>query len=112
MPAKERGAAAMRLPLLAKGPCSLFFGAFGQAENAPHRFLNGQIARWPNIGPSLCEHEINFRAPAADAANLGEQGNGVFVIRWQMREIDRAIDHQFGKAAGIALFLAAEAAGA
>ncbi len=90
---------------------ALFFGrAIGQPHDLADVDLDGEVARGPDVAPPLGEQQVDFGRPAADALDLGEQSDRIFVVGGQVVEGQRAGHDELGKAPRIALFLAAEPA--
>ena len=83
-----------------------------QFEHASDGLLHRQVACRPDVLTPFCKQQIYLRRPAANALDPGEFGNGRFIVFGQVIEGQFSTRHQFAQAAGIALFLAGQSAGA
>src|SRR3546814_6146859 len=90
----------------------LFALTRAQPKDAADGFLHRGIARWPDVGASFGEEQVDFGRPAADDLDAREQGDRFLIIGGEGVEGQLAVDDELREALGIALLLPRQAAGA
>ena len=65
-----------------------------------------------DVGPAFREQEIDFRRPAADALDLGQEFDCFLVVIGQVFEVEFSGKDQLGEASDVARLLPRHAGGA
>ena len=74
--------------------------------------MHGEVAGREDVGAPFGEQQVDFRRPAADTLDLGQQRDRLLVVLGQVFEIELTRHDQLGEAADVAGFLARHASGA
>ena len=109
MPCKHRCGTTVRPPAFAELAEELFGRAILHSQQAADLDLDGEVARRPDIAPSLGEEQIDFRRPATDALDPRQELNGLLVVLGKCVEIELAGQDQLREAARVARLLARDA---
>ena len=95
----------MRAPRLGQLAQLLFARPLVHSQQSADRDLHGEVAGRPDIRPPLGEQKIDFRRPAADALDPGQQRDRLVVVFGQVGEVELARQDQRSKAARVARLL-------
>src|SRR6185503_3993793 len=112
VPGENRGSAAIRFPRLGDLTKLLFARPLGKPHQSPQLDHDGEVAGRKNVVATFREQQVDFRRPAANALDPGEERNCFFIINREVVEIQLTRDHQLREASDIAGFLARHSCGA
>src|SRR6476469_3364700 len=93
VPGEHRRGAAIRAPRLGKLAQLLLARLFGKPHQSSDLDQDGKISCGEDVGAALGEQQIDFRRPAADALDLGEQSDRFLIVRRQIAEVELPRNH-------------------
>ena len=101
MPGEHGGGAAIWAPGLGQLAQLLLGRLVRKAKQPSDLDQHGKVAGGEDIAAALGKEEVDFRRPAADALDLGEERNRFLIVFGPVLEVKLARDDEFGEASDL-----------